>query len=109
MTDAAFIRILEEGGLTRPAAEAIAEAVRARVSDGVTSASGLAEVRNDVLWIKRIGGVLVALGIAATGFLYSEIGSVREGVGENRAAISELAKGQARIEAILEERLPRDR
>ena len=38
-----------------------------------------------------------------------EIGSVREEIRENRAAIAELAKGQARIEAILEERLPRDR
>ena len=45
--------------------------------------------------------------------LRTEIGSVRNELrGEiavNRAAITELANGLARIEAILEERLPRDR
>ena len=45
--------------------------------------------------------------------LRSEIGTVRDElrgeIRENRAAIADLAKGQARIEAILEERLPRDR
>ncbi len=60
------------------------------------------------MWI--IDG-LTALGVVAFGVLWSEIGSVRAGLGEeireNRAAIVELAKGQARIEAILEERLPR--
>ncbi|MXY16009.1 MAG: hypothetical protein F4Y57_03145 [Acidobacteria bacterium] len=65
-------------------------------------------------------GGLVAVGLAMSGFLWAEIGSVRTElraeVRENRAAISanrdaiaELAKGQARIEAILEERLPRNR
>ena len=74
------------------------------------------------MWI--IGG-LAALGVVAFGLLWTEIGSVRAEVGslraemrqeigsvraeirENRAAIVELAKGQARIEAILDERLPR--
>ena len=60
------------------------------------------------MWL--IGG-LVAAGLAVSGVLWSEIGSVRaelrEEIRENRAAIAELAKGQARIEAILEERLPR--
>ena len=79
---------------------------------------------------------IVVLGIAATGFLWTEIGSVRgelrteigsvrteissvkhelqteissvgDEVHENRTAILELVKGQSRIEAILEERLPR--
>ncbi len=80
------------------------------------------------MWL--IGG-LVAIGIAVAGVIWAEIGSVRtelrneigsvrtelrneigsvrEEVRENRAAIAELAKGQARIEAILEERLPRAR
>ena len=80
--------------------------------------------RPTVMWM--VGG-LTALGIGAAGFLWAEIGSVREEIDslreelgseidslrgevrENRAAITELAKGQARIEAILEERLPRDR
>ena len=73
--------------------------------------------------------VLVVLGLAVSAFLWTEIGSVREDlrteigsvredlrteigsvreeIRANRDAIAELAKGQARIEAILEERLPR--
>ena len=62
------------------------------------------------MWL--IGG-LVAIGLAVSGVIWAEIGSVREEVREeiraNRDAITELAKGQARIEAILEERLPRNR
>ena len=68
------------------------------------------------MWL--IGGI-VAIGIAVSGVIWAEIGSVREEVREeiranrdaiaaNRDAIAELAKGQARIEAILEERLPRN-
>lgn len=70
-----------------------------------------------------IGGLFV-LGLATAGYLATqmqsvenelrtEIGSVREElrgeIAANRSAIAELAEGQARIEAILEERLPRDR
>ena len=55
--------------------------------------------RATIMWI--IGG-LTALGVAAFGVLWVEIR-------ENRAAVVELAKGQARIEAILDERLPRPR
>ena len=67
------------------------------------------------MWL--IGG-LVAIGIAVSSVLWGQIGSVRaelrEEIRENRAAITanrdaiaELAEGIARIEAILEERLPR--
>ncbi len=84
--------------------------------------------RPTLMWL--IGG-LVAAGLAVSGVLWAEIGSVRdelraeigavrskigsvrvelgEKIDANRDAIAELAKGQARIEAILEERLPRDR
>ncbi len=52
----------------------------------------------------------MALGVVAFGVPWSEIGFLRaefgEEIRENRAAIVELAKGQSRIEAILEERLP---
>lgn len=58
------------------------------------------------MWL--IGG-LVAIGLAVTGVIWAEIGSVREEIRANRDAIAELAKGQVRIEAILEERLPRNR
>lgn len=44
-------------------AEAIAAAVRTGVTGGVARVTDLAyEVRNDVLWIKWIGGALIALG-----------------------------------------------
>ena len=62
--------------------------------------------RATIMWM--IGG-LTALAVAVSGALYAEIGSVREEVRENRAAITDLAKGLARIEALLDERLPRDR
>ena len=71
--------------------------------------------RSTLMWL--IGG-LVAIGIAVSSILWAEIGSVRAelrdeirenrtAISANRDAIAELAKGQARIEAILEERLPR--
>ena len=70
--------------------------------------------RATIMWI--IGG-LTALGVVAFGVLRAEIGSVRAEVGSLRTEvhqeIRELAKGQARMEAILEaildERLPRPR
>ena len=106
MADASFntkatIRLLQESGIEDRQAEAIAEAVRVGVSGGIASTADLAEIRIDALWIKRIGGVLIALGVAATGFLYTEIGSNRDQIQANTAAL-------ARIEAILNERLPRD-
>ena len=69
------------------------------------------------MWL--IGG-LVAIGLAVAGMTWAQIGANRVEIGSvraelleeihaNRDAIAELAKGQARIEAILEERLPRDR
>ena len=51
------------------------------------------------MWI--IGG-LTALGVAVSGVLYAEISSVRDQVQANTASL-------ARIEAILNERLPSDR
>lgn len=69
------------------------------------------------MWL--IGG-LVAMSLAIAGAIWAEIGSfreelraeissVRDEIRENRAAIAGLAEGQARIEAILNERLPRER
>ena len=103
-------------GFTREQIEFLREAL------GRPSAQGFD--RPTQMWL--IGG-LVVIGIAAVGLMWTEIGSVREElraeigsvraeigslreeVLENRDAIAELAKGQARIEAILEERLPRGR
>jgi len=72
--------------------------------------------RATMTWI--IGG-LTAIGILAFGVTWNEIGSVREElreeigsvreeVKENRVRIVDLANGLTRIEAILEERLPRN-
>ena len=55
--------------------------------------------RPTLIWM--FGGLL-ALGLAVSGVLWAAISA-------NRDAIAELAKGVTRIEAILEERLPRDR
>ena len=54
----------------------------------------------DKATIKWMIGGLVAIGSAVAGVIWSEFR-------ENRSAITDLAKGQARIEAILNERLPR--
>ena len=90
--------------------------------------------RSTQMWL--IGG-LFATGLAVSGVIWAEIGSVRDELGagigsvrdelgdeigsvrqeissfreevlQNRAAIAELAKGLTRIETILEERLPKD-
>ena len=95
-------------GFTREQVEFLQETFAKKAAQGFD--------RPTQMWL--IGG-LVAIGIAAFGVIWAEIGSVREDlraeigsvrdeIRENRAAIAELAKGQARIEAILEERLPRN-
>ena len=108
-------------GFTREQLEFLREEFGRKAAEGFD--------RSTQMWL--IGG-LVVLGLAVSAFLWAEIGSVREDlraeissvrgeigsvreeIRENRAAISanrdaiaELAKGMARIEAILEERLPR--
>ncbi len=139
MVDTSFnteanIRILQESGIDDRQARAIMEVVRAGRPGGVAGMEELAEIKNDVLWIKRIGGVLVALGVAATGFLYSEIGSVREELRNEIGSVREELRTEigsvreelrtetdslgsqiqansaalARIEAILNERLTRN-
>ena len=108
MADAA-----ERHGFTREQIEFLRETL------GRPSAQGF-----DRLTLMWLFGGLVGLGLVVSGFLWTEIGSVRDElraeigsvrselsaeIKENRAAIAELAKGVTRIEAILEERLPRDR
>lgn len=73
------------------------------------------------MWL--IGNV-VAMGLAVAGVIWAEtgsvrgelraelrteVGSVRNEIRENRVANSEPVKGHSRIEAILEQRLPRGR
>ena len=110
-------------GFTREQIEFLREELGRKAAQGFD--------RPMLMWL--IGG-LVVIGLAVAGLLSlqiganrTEIGSVRAEIGSvraeigalrvelgeeiraNRDAITELSKGQARIEAILEERLPRDR
>ena len=66
--------------------------------------------RATIMWI--VGG-LTALGVAVSGVLYAEIGSIREElrteIGSVRDQVHANTAALARIEAILDERLPRDR
>ena len=104
---------LTSSGFTKEQADALQKAFGRKDAQGFD--------RTTTMFL--VGG-LTALGVAVSGVIWAEIGSVREEIRaelrteigsvreeirENRAAIAELAKGQARIEAILEERLPRDR
>ena len=57
------------------------------------------------MWI--IGG-LTGLGVAVSGVLCSEIGSVRGEIGSVRDQVQVNTAALARIEVILDERLPRD-
>ena len=92
---------MERHGFTREQIEFLRETL------GRPSAQGVD--RPTLIWM--FGGLL-ALGLAMSGVLWAEIGSVRTElraeIRENRDAIAELAEGIARIEAILVERLPRD-
>ena len=89
---------LTSSGFTKEQADALQKAFGRKDAQGFD--------RTTTMFL--VGG-LTALGVAVSGVIWAEIGSVRAELRENRAAIAELAKGQARIEAILEERLPRDR
>lgn len=59
--------------------------------------------KGTVQWIL---GVLIALWLAVSGFLYAEIAAVREDVKAVRADVATLDKAVARIETLLQERLP---
>ncbi|MCY3879410.1 MAG: hypothetical protein OXF74_09560 [Rhodobacteraceae bacterium] len=73
MADTAFdtlamTRQLKAKGFSSDQAEAITETVRAGVTGGVATKAdvaelrgSIAEIRNDLLWMKRIGGVIVVL------------------------------------------------
>ena len=109
-------------GFTREQADFLENKISRRPEQGFD--------RSTQMWL--IGG-LFAAGLAVSGVIWAEIGSVRQEIGsvrdelgaeigsvrqeissfreevlQNRAAIAELAKGLTRIETILEERLPKD-
>lgn len=104
---------LTKHGFTREQADALQKMFGRKAEQGFD--------RPTLMWL--IGG-LTALGVAVASIVWAEIGSVRnelreeissvrdelrEEIAANRTQIAELAKGQARILAILEERLPRNR
>ena len=91
-------------GFTREQADFLENKISRRPEQGFD--------RSTQMWL--IGG-LFAAGLAVSGVIWAEIGSVRQEISsfreevlQNRAAIAELAKGLTRIETILEERLPKD-
>ena len=59
--------------------------------------------------LRTVAAGLFALGLAATAFLYAEIGTVRGEIGSLRDQVQDNRAALARIEAILDERLPRDK
>ena len=90
-TTASLIRTLEDSGLQRTAAEAIASAVEQRPGDQA------------VRWVL---GLLVAINIAATAWLATGIAGNMAGIAANTAGIAANSERLARIETLLEERLP---
>ena len=101
--------VTERHGFTREQIEFLQETFARKSAQGF-----------DLPTLKWLIGGIVAAGLLVSGFLWTEIGSVRtelrteirenrDAISANRDAIAELAKGVTRIEAILEERLPRDR
>lgn len=59
----AAARDMENAGLDRPAAEAVAEAIRAGQGELATKAD-LAAVRSDIIWLRWVVGINVAISLA---------------------------------------------
>ena len=90
MADATFIRTLEESGLTRSAAEAIAEAVDRRRSP------------RDDPWMLAYAALLTALLVGGFGWTAAEFNSLDWKIDVHSEKL-------ARIETLLSERLPAPR
>ncbi len=104
MADAAFIRTLEESGLTRSAAEAIAEAVDRRRSP------------RDDPWMLAYAALLTALLVGGFGWTAAEFSAIDGKIdaldGKIDALDNKIAvhgERLARIETLLSERLPAPR
>ena len=101
MADTSFIRTLEEGGLTRPAAEAIAEALERRRSP------------RDDPWMLAYAALLTALLVGGFGWTAAQFtaidGKFSALDGKFSALDSKIdahSERLARIETLLSERLP---
>ena len=90
MADATFIRTLEENGLTRSAAEAIAEAVDRRRSP------------RDDHWMLAYAALLTALLVGGFGWTAAEFNALDRKIDVHSEKL-------ARIETLLSERLPASR
>lgn len=90
MADATFIRTLEENGLTRSAAEAIAEAVDRRRSP------------RDDPWMLAYAALLTALLVGGFGWTAAEFNALDRKIDVHSEKL-------ARIETLLSERLPASR
>ena len=104
MADTAFIRTLEEGGLTRPAAEAIAEALERRRSP------------RDDPWMLAYAALLTALlvgGFGWTAAQFNALDSKFDAIDGKFIALDSKIDAHserlARIETLLSERLPAPR
>ena len=87
MVDASLVRTLEEGGLTRPAAEALAEALARRRSP------------RDDPWMLAYAALLTALLVGGFGWTATQFSAVD-------SKLDEHSERLARIETLLVERLP---
>ena len=98
MADTAFIRTLEESGLTRPAAEAIAEALERRRSP------------RDDRWMLAYAALLTALLVGGFGWTTAQFNAfeIKTTAQFNflESKMDAHSERLARIETLLSERLP---
>ncbi len=97
MADTAFVRTLEDGGLTRPAAEAIAEALDRR-----------RRPRDDP-WMLAYAALLTALLVGGFGWTAAQFDAVESKIDALDSKIDAHGERLTRIETLLSERLPAPR
>ena len=97
-------RQLKAKGFSSDQAEAITEVVRAGVTGGVATKADLAElrgelrrdmaeIRNDLLWVKRIGGAIVAIIVAASAYAFNMLIEMNGRLAAMETALAALASG----------------
>lgn len=95
---------LKSKGFDPDQAEAITEAVRAGVTGGVATKADAAELRgemnaqfarveSDLLWVKRIGGTIIAIIVAASGFAFNMLIEMSAKLAAMETALAALASG----------------
>ena len=94
MVDASLVRTLEEGGLTRPAAEALAEALARRRSP------------RDDPWMLAYAALLTALLVGGFGWTATQFSAIDSKFEAVDSKLDEHSDRLTRIETLLIERLP---